>query len=116
MSTSLDPYLAIPGDPTRVLCSPPCSPVPNDWMLQKEDAPYLAPDDFDLDAKCGVVQLGNGHSVLLGTPPKPVENSVQNRLRYTRKGAYLSKTVPADRIWQYKTCPNPPLIVVDSYE
>lgn len=75
----------------------------------------MTPDDFDLDGEWGVVQLGDGRSIVLG-PQAWVGVDGCGGVKYIRKGVYLSKTTPAGRLRRSETGLSPPPIIVDAYE
>lgn len=111
-------YLELPeGDKLRLVSSPPCSPVPLDWMLQVEEGPaHALPEAFDLDGDVGIVTLGDGRSIDLrsGSEVGVLRLGAivcQRVAGQTRRQASISESEAGD----YRQAP-PPIIVIDSYQ
>lgn len=118
-------FLHVPDDPILRVSSPPCSPIPEGWEQNVEEAPYQAPDVFD--QRYGEVQLGDGSTLFLG-------ERHEGRWKVIAKGAIIatrsslpfdgrdstislpenggSRRVGPERAG-VKTCP--PTIVVETY-
>ena len=105
-------YLEVPEDALLNVTSPPCSPIPVDWMLRVEDAPYRMPDEFDLSGDVGWVEVKDG--VLLNMASGNLYDKTQSEdstLMFTRKGVYISNRLPNETV--KRTLPP---IIVDSYD